>query len=374
MHYLYIYIMNPSKPTYLRIYDEIKLLIRNQTYKPGDLLPTEQELAKTFSASRPTVAKALKLLCNEKMVRRRAGFGTQVLPPGKSALTAGLLIPRLHKTEIFEPICAGIIETAHESGMQIIRPPELGLELDPALLAEQLTERFIEAKVHGVFFTPIEHIPDQEEFNLEIIRRLTRKGIRVVLLDRDVYAWPRQTPYDLIGIDNIEAGYIMARHLLGNGCKQLAFVSAANPAMTVQLRRIGSHEALVQSDQSAQSLKDFTFLPDDPEKTARQLLTAKTDGILCANDATAAPLLRALLDLGADIPHKLQVCGFDDVKYASLLSVPLSSYRQPCKDIGKAAARVMLNRIKFPDSPALRVSLNGQLVIRNSSCGPIKGS
>lgn len=366
--------MNPSRPTYLRIYDEIKLLIRNQTYNPGDLLPTELELAKTYSASRPTIAKALKLLSDEKMVRRRAGFGTQVLSPGKSVLSVGFLIPRLHETEIFEPICASITETAHENGMQVIRPPELSLELEPALLAEQLTERFIEAKVHGVFFTPVEHIPDQEAFNLEIIRRLTRKGIRVVLLDRDVYAWPRQTPYDLIGIDNIEAGYIMARHLLDNGCKQLAFVTTANPAMTVQLRRIGSHEALVQSGQLAKSLRDIAFLPDDPEATARHLLKAKADGIICANDATAAALLRALLDLGAEIPQELQVCGFDDVKYASLLSVPLSSYHQPCKDIGKAAARVMLNRINFPDSPALRVTLEGRLIIRNSSCGPLKKS
>jgi DNA-binding LacI/PurR family transcriptional regulator len=356
---------------YLQIYDKIKLSIRNQTYKPGDLLPPEQELAKTHSVSRPTVAKALNLLCEEKMVRRRAGFGTQVLSPGKSALTAGLLVPRLHETEIFDPICSSIIETAQENGMQIIRPPELNLEREPARLAEQLTERFIEAGVHGVFFTPIEHIDNQQAFNLEIIRRLTRNGIRVVLLDRDVYAWPRQTPYDLIGIDNIEAGYIMARHLLDNGCRQLAFVTADNPAMTIQLRRIGCHEALVQSDLSAKSLKDVVFLPDDPEATARHLMDAKAEGILCANDATAAPLLRALLDLGADIPHQLQVCGFDDVKYASLLSVPLSSYHQPCRDIGKTATRAMLNRINFPDSPALRISLEGRLIIRNSSCGPI---
>ncbi len=363
--------MKHRKPRYLQIYDEIKVLIRNQTYKPGDLLPTEEELSKTYGTSRPTIAKALKLLADEKMIRRRAGFGTKVLPPSKSSLTAGFLIPRLHETEIFEPICASITETAGMEAMRIISPPELAIETDHRKLAEALTDQFIDQKIHGVFFTPIEHIPDQQNFNIEIIKRLTRKGIRVVLLDRDVYPWPKQTPYDLIGIDNIEAGYITARHLLGNGCRRLAFVSEPNPAMTVHLRRIGSHEALTQSGQPAENLLDIQFLPDAPEKTANLLLAKKTEGIICANDATAAPLLRALLDLGADIPHKLQVCGFDDVKYASLLSVPLTSYRQPCKDIGKAAAQVMINRIKYPDSPALRITLKGQLVIRNSSCGPI---
>ncbi len=363
--------MKPNRPRYLQIYNEIKVLIRNQTYKPGDLLPTEQELSQTYGASRPTIAKALKLLGNEKMIRRRVGFGTQVLSPAKSALTAGFLIPRLHETEIFEPICASITETAGMEAMRIISPPELTSETDHRRLAESLTEEFIDAKVKGVFFTPVEHIPDPENFNLEIIRRLTRKGIHVVLLDRDVYPWPRQTPYDLIGIDNIEAGYIMTRHLLGNECSKLAFVTAANPAMTIQLRRIGSHEALVQSGKRASSLLDVEFFPDQPEKTARQLLKAKVNGIICANDATAAPLLRALTDLGVELPRAMQLCGFDDVKYASLLSVPLTSYRQPCKDIGKAAAQVMINRIKYPDSPTLRIALKGQLIIRNSSCGPI---
>ncbi|WP_372796208.1 GntR family transcriptional regulator [Pontiella sp.] len=363
--------MKHSKPRYLRISEKIRILIRNQTYKPGDLLPTEQELAKTYGASRPTIAKALKLLTDEKLVRRRAGFGTQVLAPGKSAITAAFLIPRIHETEIFEPICDSITKTAAESGMRIVQATESSLEHHTRAFAESLTEQFIAARVNGVFFTPIEHIPDQQAFNLEIIKRLGRESIHVVLLDRDVYHWPRQTPFDLIGIDNIEAGYIMANHLLGNGCKKLAFVFASNPAMTVQLRRIGSHEALIQAGHRANSLLDVELDMDRPERAAQALRKAGAQGIICANDATAAPLLRALLDLGVNLPHEMQVCGFDDVKYASLLSVPLTSYRQPVKDIGRVAAQVMATRIKRPDSPPVRITLKGQLVIRESSCGPI---
>ncbi|MDF7825350.1 GntR family transcriptional regulator [Pontiellaceae bacterium B12227] len=364
--------MNSSKPRYLQIYNELASLIKKQRYSPGDLLPTEAELCSEYKTSRPTVAKALNLLAKEKMVRRRAGFGTQVLSPGKSTMSAGLLIPRLHETEIFEPICASLTETAGMDAMRIIRPSELGMALDPKAMADLLTDRFIEEKVNGVFFTPVEHVSCQQDFNLQIIRKLRKKGIEVVLLDRDVYAWPRQTPYDLIGIDNIEAGYTMGGHLVGNGCQNMAFVSAPNPAMTVQLRRIGAREALVHNGRTARELKDIDLIPDQPEKTAKQLLDCKVDGVICANDATAAPLLRALIDLGADIPRKIQVCGFDDVKYASLLTVPLTSYHQPCADIGKVAARVMLNRIRNPQSPAHRVTLTGRIIIRNSSSGPIK--
>lgn len=333
------------------------------------MLPTEAELCKTYDISRPTIAKALNLLSKEKLVRRRAGFGTQVLAPSKNALTAGLLIPRLHKTEIFEPICAAITEIACQAGMKINRPSELSMDADPRAMAELLADQFIAAKVNGVFFTPVEGIPDQEAFNLDIIEHLIHSGIQVVLLDRDILPWPRQSAYDLVGIDNIVAGYTMSSHLIENKCSRLAFVSAPNPAQTVQLRRIGAHEALVQDGQLARKLLDVEFLPEHPEKTAHQLLEQKVNGIICANDATAAPLLRALLDLGADIPGTAQVCGFDDVKYASLLSVPLTSFHQPCSDIGRIAAITMINRIKYPDSPARRITLKGDLIVRHSSRG-----
>lgn len=364
--------MNRSTPRYLQIYNELSAAIKNQHYCPGDLLPTEMELCEKYQTSRPTIAKALNMIAKDKLVRRRAGFGTQVLAPGKAALSAGLLIPRINETEIFQPICASLTETAGIDAMRIIRPTQLDASRSLKAKVELLADQFIDAKVNGVFFTPVEHISCQQDFNLNIIRRLRKRGIEVVLLDRDVYAWPRQTAYDLIGIDNIEAGFTMGGHLIGNGCQTLAFVSVPNPAMTIQMRRIGSRQALVHNGRMARELLDIDFIPDRPEQTAGKIMEREVDGVICANDATAAPLLRALLDLGADIPHHVQICGFDDVKYASLLAVPLSSYHQPCIDLGKIAAQVMLNRIRNPLSPAHRNTLRGRIIIRNSSCGPVK--
>ncbi|MBC2608029.1 GntR family transcriptional regulator [Pelagicoccus albus] len=359
--------MSSSKLRYLQLYDELSSSIKKQTFSPGDMLPTEAELCEKYNVSRPTVAKALNMLAKEKLVHRRSGFGTQVIGPGRTGLKAGLLIPQLQEIEIFEPICASLIESAGMEAMRVLRPTELSTNLEPKTMAELLTDRFIEEKVNGVFFTPVEHIPCQQDFNLQIIRRLREQNIEVVLLDRDVYPWPRQTPCDLIGIDNIEAGYVMCGHLIGLGCQNLAFVSAPNVAMTVELRRLGCREALVHNGLRARDLVDVEMLVDTPQKTARKLLDKKIDGIICANDVTAAPLLRALIDLGADIPSAIKVCGFDDVKYASLLSVPLTSYHQPCNDIGEVAAKVMLNRIKNPESPNCRISLNGRIIVRGST-------
>ncbi|MCH6256519.1 GntR family transcriptional regulator [Puniceicoccaceae bacterium K14] len=361
--------MSSSKPTYLQIFDEVKKNIRNRNLSPGDMLPTDNELAERYGVSRPTVAKALGLLSKEKLIIRRPGFGTQVLAPGKSDLTVGLLMPHMHETEIFEPICSSITETANLDGMQIVHPSELNLRNDSRAIAEALTQKFIDLKVHGVFFTPVEHLDDhQEEFNLSILERLHEAGIRVVLIDRDVYPWPRRTPYDLIGIDNIEAGYVMTNHLIQNGCRNLAFVTEGNPAMTVQQRIIGSREAHVQNGLRARDLSMMECDLRAQEQVAKQLIESKIDGVMCANDATAAPLLRALLNLGVEIPKDMKVCGIDDVKYASLLSIPLSSYHQPCKDLGKIAAKTMMDRILSPDRPPHRVTLSGDIMVRSSSC------
>ncbi len=359
--------MSDSQPRYLQIYQEVLHQIQNQSYLPGDMLPTESELCQKYDVSRPTIARALKRLSDEKLVQRRAGFGTRVLAPGKSSLLAGLLIPQMLETEIFQPISASIAEAAGIEGMRIISPTDLNHPDDLKKRTESLADQLIEARVQGVFFAPPEHIKDSSEFNLKIIERLTAAGIHVVLLDRDIFRWPRQTTFEMIGIDNVEAGYLVATHLLDQGCKRLAFVTRGNPAATVHLRRMGCREALTQRGLNPADLLNLKDLSEAPGKIAEEILANDIDGIVCANDATASTMMRSLLDAGVRIPQAVKVCGFDDVKYASLLSVPLTSYQQPCRDIGKVAAGVMIQRIRNPQAPVLRITLKGKLIVRESS-------
>jgi GntR family transcriptional regulator, arabinose operon transcriptional repressor len=95
---------------------------------------------------------------------------------------------------------------------------------------------------------------------------------------------------------------------------------------------------------------------------------------ICANDMTAALLMRTLNQLDVRVPHDVRVVGFDDLNYARLLSVPLTTMHQPCRAIGAAAVRAMLERIADPEIPGREILLNSQLVVRQS-CGsalPVK--
>jgi GntR family transcriptional regulator of arabinose operon len=98
------------------------------------------------------------------------------------------------------------------------------------------------------------------------------------------------------------------------------------------------------------------------------LKTNRIDAFLCANDNTAAQLMRTLLGLGLRVPEDVRIAGIDDVRYAELLPVPLTTLHQPCMDIGAVAVSTMLDRIANPQLPARSILLNGHLVVRQS-CG-----
>jgi DNA-binding LacI/PurR family transcriptional regulator len=68
------------------------------------------------------------------------------------------------------------------------------------------------------------------------------------------------------------------------------------------------------------------------------------------------------------IPRDAGIVGIDDVNYASLLPVPLTTVHQPCREIGEAALRVMLERLERPKMAARDVLLDCSLVVRKS-CG-----
>jgi DNA-binding LacI/PurR family transcriptional regulator len=78
--------------------------------------------------------------------------------------------------------------------------------------------------------------------------------------------------------------------------------------------------------------------------------------------------MKTLLEIGVTIPEEIRIAGFDDVSYASLLPVPLTTMHQPCGDIGAAAMSAMLERIGNPSLAPRSILLDAHLVVRRS-CG-----
>jgi DNA-binding LacI/PurR family transcriptional regulator len=337
-------------------------------------MPSENQLVKRFGVSRPTVARALKALSDEGLLERRAGSGTFARQSGKvgapSKLLA-LLVPGLGNTEIFQLICGELASLArmHDYGLvwggsdQPRLDPDLGLQQ-----AEQLCRQFIERRVAGVFFAPHELVKEKEAANREMAVMLREAGIPVILLDRDLTAFPARSDFDLVGIDNVAGGYLLAEHLLKLGCSRIHFVARPLSAPTVDARIAGVREALAR--RNVKSDPNWVHIGDLEDKRFVRSLTGPLlpDAYVCANDHTAAQLLRELHQAKVRVPEDVRVVGFDDVKFATLVSPPLTTMQQPCREIALTAFRAMMDRLSDATLPACHLSLSPRLVIRDS-CG-----
>ena len=349
------------------------------SYAAGARLPSEPQLVKQFGVSRPTVGRALLDLQNEGLIERRAGSGTYVKggAPAQAASSTrqlGLLIPGLDTTEIFQLICGELASLArvHEYSLLWGGSTHPRQDTDASLEhAEELCQQFIERKVSGVFFAPYELMPEQEQANRRLAVSLRQAGIPVVLLDRDLMPFPNRSDFDLVGLDNMAGGYLLAEHLLKLGCRRLRFVARPRSAPTVDARIAGVREALVRHQLEMEPGWLQTGDPTDA-KFVRKLIAGKqADAFICANDDTAARLLRSLEANGVKVPRDVRVVGFDDAKYATLVSPPLTTIHQPCRDIAVIAFRAMLERIAEPTLPARSFALTPRLVVRES-CGAYK--
>ena len=189
-----------------------------------------------------------------------------------------------------------------------------------------------------------------------------------MLLDRDLQSFPNRSDFDLVGIDNMAGGFLLADHLLKLGCERICFVARPLSAPTVDARIAGAREALVR--RRMELAPDWVRLGNPSDLKFMRSLTAgkQADAFICANDYTAATLMRSLESSGVHVPRDVRVVGFDDVKYATLLSVPLTTIHQPCRDIALIAFRTMLQRIEEPALPARSLALTPSLVVRES-CG-----
>lgn len=90
--------------------------------------------------------------------------------------------------------------------------------------------------------------------------------------------------------------------------------------------------------------------------------------MICANDETASALLGACESVGISVPEHLRIVGFDDVHYAQMLRVPLTTIHQSVQQIGNLALETLLWRIEHPDAPARTINAETRMIIRES-CG-----
>lgn len=368
-------------PKHREIYETLVSEIVSGVYDSTRRVPSEVQLVKRFGVSRPTAARALRDLQQAGLVDRRIGSGTFLvkdakLPESTAMRHLGVLMPNREESEIFDVIFGELASLARVEGYSLILGGSRRLKAHQSVTAQDaddICEHFIEQGIAGVFFSPFEFSDDMEAASKRTAERLHAAGIAVVLFDRDIVPYPRRSNFDLVSIDNTLVGFLSAQHFLKVGLRNIVYIARPNSAPTVHARAAGAREALLQTGIDVS--RDFMQIGDPGDLSFVRKLRAlpRIEGAICANDFTAAQLMRSLGKLNIRVPEDFKVIGCDDLKYSDYLSVPLTTVAQPCREITISAMRAMKDRLANPTLPPMSWTVAPRLVVRES-CGIFTGA
>ena len=333
-------------------------------------MPSDRMLMRRFAVARATVQSAMKDLLDKKLIDRKPGYGTFLVERAEvsAARRFGVIMPDAYYP-FYTRICRGIELAAKKQGWSILSAAlGSGGMRERALRAVEFAEICKREKVSGVFFQPLQFLKDGEKFNRSILAVFKDAKIPVVLLDSDFVAPPNRSEYDLVGVDNTNVGYALAKCVIAAGAKRIIYFSNPLPAPTSLKRGTGVGVAVTEA--GLRWTKDRVFFADpDDTRAARRLFSSpnRPDAIIAVNDYIASILLKTLKAIGKRVPEDVLLAGVNGDVLSEESVPPITTVVQPCERIGEAAVHLMLQRMADPDLPPREVYLSAQLVEREST-------
>ena len=233
---------------------------------------------------------------------------------------------------------------------------------EPAREASYLV-RLEQQRVQGVLITPVDP-------HNHLIDELPSRGTPLVLLDRT----RADTAHCSVAVDDRLGGRLAIDHLIELGHRRIAFVGGPRHIGQVQDRHEGAMQAMAGAGLAGQTLVEVwtTALTVDEgrgaaERIAGMPASVRPTAAFCANDLLALGLLQGCVGLGIGVPDDLAVVGYDDIDFAAAAAVPLTSVRQPRRELGRAAARLLLDEAENPDHEHQQLEFTPELVARAST-------
>ncbi|HLI68658.1 MAG TPA: substrate-binding domain-containing protein [Ktedonobacteraceae bacterium] len=259
----------------------------------------------------------------------------------------------------FTEVARGVEDLANQAGYVVIL-----CNSDDSLEKESNYLRVLEEqRTRGVLITPVQS-------DASYLQRFRRRGIAVVLLDRP----SRIKDLCSVSVDDVRGGEIAAAHLLEKGHKCIGFVHGPLSIRQVADRRRGVIRAVkaagLDPERSVIEVTTQAQSAREGEECVERLLSARArpTAVFCANDLLALGLMRGLIKHGISIPKDVALVGYDDVEFASVLSTPLTSVRQPKYDLGRAAAELLFDEAHNPASHRHKhIIYQPELIVRASS-------
>lgn len=181
-----------------------------------------------------------------------------------------------------------------------------------------------------------------------------------------------------VSVDDYRAARAMTDHILSLGHRRIGFI-AGDPHQLASAHRLeGYRSALAAAGIAAVDALIapgmFTYRSGLDAAETLLALPERPTAIFASNDAMAAATVAVAHMRGLDVPGDLTVCGFDDTAFAVTIWPELTTIRQPIADLSRAAAELLVQKIRAKRSggsqKSQHVKLEFSLVRRQSDAAP----
>lgn len=295
---------------------------------------------------------ALGFVRNESARQLRAG----------TSRTIGLIVLDI-SNPFFTDVARGVEDAASKAGVSVVL---CNSDDDPAKEARYLSILAAQ-QVQGVLIVPA-------GAKSTGFPGLTDRGIPMVLLDRKASG----TAVCSVSVDDIGGGLMAMSHLLEQGHRRVAFVGGGDTRQVVE-RHQGASQALGAQGMSPAGLLRFgtqALNVAGGREAGRQIAALpahlRPTGVFCANDLLALGVMQEISAAGLGVGTDIAVIGYDDIDFAAVSGVPLSSVRQPRHALGYTATSLLLAEASDRWHRHQQVVFVPELVVRASSERPAR--
>ena len=356
-----------GKTKYYSLMEQLKSEIVTGKIKPGEKLPSENELASTFSISRHTVRKALAILEQEGYIMASHGRGTfcsERVRHMKNSKNIAVITTYI-SDYIFPRLIQGIDKVLSANGYSIL----LKNTGNSRRIEARYLEEILSKDIDGLIIEPsksqlmCKHISLYEQLDSYEIPYVFIQGIHQQLRDR---------PHILM--DDCKGGYLVTKYLIELGHRQILGIFKADD---IQGRE--RHKGYVQALQEAGILYNpdmvIWFHTEDRKSMPAMAVKMKleegllVEGIVCYNDQIAVQVMSALEKMGKKVPGDISVTGYDNSLFSQGENgVGLTTIAHPQEKLGEMAAELLLEKIRQVPEEESKVTclIAAELIVRNS--------
>jgi DNA-binding LacI/PurR family transcriptional regulator len=288
------------------------------------------------------------------------GYGRPGLARMSKAGLVGLFVPELDNP-IF-PAFAQTIETrlAHHGYTAV-----LCTATRDGVQESDYVEMLLERNVAGIIV--VSGLNADTTADHTLYRGLLARGLPLVFVNGVVPGL--EAPY--VSCDDRLASELAVRHLVSLGHTRLGMIVGPRRYSVVQRKVEGFERAVRRAfgSRSPAAVVESDFTVEGGHVAADRLLDDGVTGIVAASDLLALGAVRAVHGRGQRVPGDVSVVGYDDTVLMAFTDPPLTTVRQPVRQMSDAAVRALLDRINGHGGPCHEYVFRPELVVRGST-GP----